>query len=182
MSTYTTYLDTLESDLTDYINTFVTKQQIDAKGLCAYKTKARILAIFTDMIPLLYNCDTISDDEFEQMQNLILKITGDTDLGIIDSDDLACAGISSQITRTVSGIGTTTNIQIQRGKVNILANIPINIMFTETMGTGGSDYSLQSTCYNTYGIVGYTISARTQYGFVVTAIEDSIFEYIAILL
>ena len=123
MSTYTTYLANAEDALMTMVNTFVNKQQIDSKDLCEYRTKARIMSMFVDMIPLLYNCDCVTEDEFFQMQNLMIKISSDSTLGIIDEDDLSCGGITSTVIHTIPSGGSTTldPCLIQRGRLTLTA-------------------------------------------------------------
>jgi hypothetical protein len=178
----------LEEAYCDMVDTYITKQQTDSKDLCEYRIKLSIICMFLDIIPLIYNCDCVSDEEFLQMQNLIIKITGDTSLGIIDADDLICGGITTQVVHTVvvhtvTGSSALTSEWIQRGRISLTADVPYHVIFSSTLGTSGSSYMLVHDAWNsTTAEVGHTISDQTQNGFDVVAVENCVFHYLAILL
>lgn len=181
MSTYTEYISKVESALVKAVDTYVTKQKIDADEICHVRIKTRVLSMYTDMIPLLHNCGCVSADQLKQIQNHIIKITATPSIGIIDDDDLACGGISTQIIR-VTGDGTggsSATPQQECRNVSLIKDTPFAIHFGNTIGTSGSSWVFPGKpfCYNSFGEVGFGISSRDQNGFTVTADEDSTFEF-----
>ena len=180
MSVYSTYLSTLEEAYLTMVNTYVLKKQIDAKDICEYTAKVRVVAIFLDIFPYLADCDCITEEEFKQYQNLVIKITGATELGIITLDDMNCGGITNTNIRSTESGGTVvpSAINIERGRINLTKDTPYNVIFSQSLGSSASDWTF------TWGTVPNDLQPiftnMTKDGFTVETIEDCIFTYIAI--
>lgn len=182
MSTYTVYLSKIEAALGTLVNDIVNKQKIAHPYLCSTRTKGRILSMFVDMFPLLYNCDCVSESQLNQIQNLIIKLTATPSIGLIDQNDLSCGGIQTQIVHSTSESGSGVIASQQCGSINLSAGVIATIVFGQNLGTSGNDWVFMGTpfCYNGEGIIAFSITSRTANGFKVESIEDATFTYCAI--
>jgi hypothetical protein len=186
MSAYTDYLYKIENALTSLVSEVVTKQKIDHPQLCEKEMKAKILSMYVDVIPLAYGCDAISEEELLQIENHIIKLTGDPTIGLIDQDDLSCGGIQTSVVHTIpsgsgGGSGGVGNVPVC-ASVSLIAGVPQLVTFGRSLGSSGSDWIFMGTpfCYDSYGIIAFDVTSRTANGFTVTAISNSTFTYCAI--
>ena len=187
---FQTYYTNLKEAFVRYVNTYINKQMIDADNICAYRTKAKILAMYVDMLPLIYNCDCLSDEtELQPLENLALKILRDCDydsIGMLDHTDTTQYGTildNCLLTDVDIEEETMSYPLIERGNKALISGDPTDVTFTQTLGTSGTSYSATFSCYNSSNeAVGYVITSRDQNGFTVTADEDARFEYTCVLI
>ncbi len=187
---FSTYYISLKAAYEDYVASFITKQQIDSEDICAVRTKAKILAMYVDMLPLIFNCDCLSDEtELQPLENLALKILRDCDtdsIGMLDHTDTNtyasildnCLLIDVDVDET-----TMASVLIERDNVAVTGGVARVITFTNTLGSGGNSYSATFSCYNSSNEgVGFVITSRDENGFTVTADETGRFEYTCVLI
>ena len=179
MSAYTVYLQKVENALLSAVDNYVTKQKIDADGICTIRMKTRILSMYADMIPLLHNCECVEEEQFNQIQNHIIKLTGTPSIGLIDQDDLSCGGISTQIIHVTGGEPVEVYGQQECRSLTLVKNVPYPVNFGQSIGLNGSAWVFPGKpfCYNSFGEVGFGITNRTSNGFTVTADDDCTFEF-----